>query len=115
MRIQSLLLRMHPLIKAAGHIRLASCPCMFTARAPAPAPLQQPQQSPQHKTCRSVVGAEPLPLHPVGLQVVAIGTDDKACKALEKSYKERVTTAVCDAKDIKQVKQPSHFVTLFCW
>lgn len=37
------------------------------------------------------------------LQVVAVGTDDKACKELEKSFKERMTTAVCDAKDLKQV------------
>lgn len=37
------------------------------------------------------------------MQVVAIGTDDKSCKALGKTYKDRLTTAVCDAKDIKQV------------
>lgn len=37
------------------------------------------------------------------LQVIAIGTDSEACKQLEKSFKDRVTTAVCDAKDMKQV------------
>jgi len=35
--------------------------------------------------------------------VIAIGTDDKACKELGGQYKERLTTAVCDAKDMKQV------------
>jgi hypothetical protein len=44
--------------------------------------------------------------------VIAIGTDEKACKALEKSYKARVTTAVCDAKDIKQVRLQSTTPTL---
>jgi hypothetical protein len=50
------------------------------------------------------VPLNPSPPHPIRLpQVVAIGTDEQECKKLEKSFKERVTTAVCDAKDMKQV------------